>query len=71
VAGMPTTTPPPICVTVDQAAAMVGLSAQAIRRAILQGELSARYPTSRPVIMIEELHAWVDASTTRKPPRTA
>jgi hypothetical protein len=67
---MTTPPPPPICVTVDHAAAMVGLSAQAIRRAILQGDLTAHYPTSRPMIMVDDLRGWVESSTRKRPQRT-
>jgi len=55
---------PTICVTIDQAASMIGMSTQVIRRAIAQGNLTPRYPTARPVILVDDLRAWVESSPT-------
>jgi hypothetical protein len=54
----------PIAVTVQQAAAMTGMSVDVIRRAINSKNLVAHYPTSRPVVLVDELRAWVKASPT-------
>lgn len=53
-----------ISATIPQAAEMVGLSADVIRRAIRSGELVPRYPTSRPVILLADLRAWVESAPT-------
>lgn len=54
----------PIAVTVQQAAAMTGMSVDVIRRAINGKHLVAHYPTSRPVVLVEELRAWIKSSPT-------
>lgn len=47
--------------TVQEAAAAYGVSADVIRAHIKAGNLSARYPTSRPIIGADELNAWFEA----------
>jgi hypothetical protein len=53
-----------IAATIPQAAELVGLSPDSIRRAIRMGELVPRYPTSKPVILLADLRAWVESSPT-------
>jgi hypothetical protein len=53
-----------IAVTIDEAAALVGVSRDVIKRALRSGELIARYPTSRPVIFIDELRSWLQSCPT-------
>jgi excisionase family DNA binding protein len=53
------TAPEPLSYTVDQAAAVTGISAAIIRRHIDAGTLIARYPSTRAVITRDELHAWL------------
>jgi len=55
----------PIALTVAQAAQASGMSQDVIRRALNTGELIAHYPTARPIIMIEELRAWITAAPTQ------
>lgn len=54
----------PIAVTVQQAAAMTGMSVDVIRRAINAKNLVAHYPTSRPVVLVDELRAWIKSTPT-------
>ena len=49
----------PIALTIKDAAAAVGVSADVIRAAIKRGDLIANYPTSRPVIRVAELDEWL------------
>ena len=53
-----------VSVTIPQAAELVGLSTDVIRRAIRSGELVPRYPTSRPVLLMADLRAWVESAPT-------
>lgn len=57
----------PVAYTVQDAAASAGVSTDTIRRAIKSGDLIANYPTSRPVILRDELDAWLRASPTEAP----
>lgn len=47
--------------TVQEAAAVYGVSADVIRAHIKAGNLAARYPTSRPILGAEELKNWFEA----------
>lgn len=47
--------------TVQQASAAYGVSADVIRAHIKAGSLTARYPTSRPIIEAKVLDAWLEA----------
>lgn len=49
------------------AAAHVGVSVDVIRRAVRAGDLTPRYPTSKPVIRAADLQAWIDRAPTEKP----
>ena len=53
--------------TVQEAAKSYGVSTDTIRAAIKRGDLSAKYPTSRPVISAEELRAWFDGLPSEAP----
>ena len=53
-----------ISVTIPAAAKLTGISVQSIRRAIDKGDLVPRYPTTRPVLMWDEVKAWVDSAPT-------
>jgi hypothetical protein len=48
-----------IAYTIQQAADVCGLDHQVIRKAINSGQLTAKYPTSRPVIMRDDLILWM------------
>lgn len=52
----------PIAYNVVDAARACGVSDVVLRRAIRSGELIARYPTSRPVILRTDLEAWLNAT---------
>lgn len=52
--------------SVQDAAAVCGVSADTIRRAIRAKELPVRYPTSRPVILRADLEAWLAAAPTTR-----
>lgn len=49
------------------AAAAAGVSIDVIRRAVRAGDLTPRYPTSKPVIRAIDLQAWIDRAPTEKP----
>jgi predicted DNA-binding transcriptional regulator AlpA len=53
-----------IAVTIDEAAAMAGVSRSVIKRALSTGDLIARYPSTRPVIFVDEIRAWLEACPT-------
>lgn len=47
--------------TVQEAAKTYGVSTDTIRAALKRGDLSAKYPTSRPIIGAKELENWFNA----------
>ena len=53
-----------VAYNLQDAAAAAGVSVDTIRRAIRAGDLIANYPTSRPVILRDELDAWLRATPT-------
>lgn len=54
----------PVAVTLDRAAELTGVSIETIRRAIRANRLIAHYPTKRPVVLIDDLRAWIEAAPT-------
>ncbi len=56
----------PISVDYHGAAEMTGVSVDVIRRAVRAGEMVPRYPTSKPVLLVEDLAAWVKRAPTEK-----
>lgn len=62
----PSSTPAPISVAYADAAEMTGVSIDVIRRAVRAGDLVPRYPTSKPVLLVEDLKAWVLRAPTEK-----
>lgn len=60
----------PVSAGVTDAARLVGVSVDTIQRAVRSGELPIHYPTSRGLILIEDLRAWVAAAPTANPRRT-
>lgn len=56
---------PPLAYNYEAAAAAVGVSDKVIRRAVADGSLVAHYVTARPVILADELRAWVESAPTR------
>ncbi len=48
--------------TIAGAAAYSAVSEKTVRRAIGSGDLPAKYPTSRPVILRADLDAWLQAA---------
>lgn len=57
--------------SIYEAAEATGVSDATIRRAIRDGYLAAYYPTSRAVILREELVAWIKASPAERRERRA
>lgn len=66
---MNTPTLAPISLSIDGAAAVTGMSREAIKKAIQSGELPVHYPTAKPLILAEDLRAWVAAGPGRSPRR--
>lgn len=56
-----------IAVTRSQAAELVGLSKDTIVRAIRGGKLQEHYPSATPVILVEDLRAWIESAPTEAP----
>ena len=50
----------------QEAAVAVGVSVDTIKRAIRSGDLVAKYPTVRPVILRDDLTKWVEAAPSRR-----
>lgn len=62
------TTTVKISYSVQEAAAAVGLSPDSLRAAIRSGDLVAKYPTARPVILHDDLYEWINAAPSRRTP---
>ncbi len=58
-----------IAYTLADAAAACGVSERVLRRAIDRGDLSVRYPTARPVILVDELRDWMESRPTHRESR--
>lgn len=57
----------PISYNLDGAAEAAGVSRKTIERAIRAGDLVAHYPTSRPLILPEDLRRWVTSAPIERP----
>lgn len=55
--------------TYEEAAEAVGVSVRTIRRLVHDGDLAAKYPTSKPVIPASELEAWFESLSSERPGR--
>lgn len=55
-----------ISYTIAEAAETCGVSEPVIRRAIRKGDLVPHYPTSRPVLLADDLHEWISSSPTER-----
>lgn len=53
--------------TAQEAAKSYGVSADTIRAAIKRGDLTAKYPTSRPIIGADEMNSWFEALPSEAP----
>lgn len=49
----------PIAYTIPDAAEACGVSETVLKEAITAGDITRRYPTSKPVIEADELREWV------------
>lgn len=56
-----------IAFTVQEAAVAAGVSEPVIRRAVDKGDLVFHYPTSRPVVLAEDLRDWIADSPVERP----
>lgn len=56
----------PISYKIAEAAKAVGVSVSAIRAAYRSGALPVHYPTSHPVVMHDDLMAWVANAPTER-----
>jgi excisionase family DNA binding protein len=56
----------PVSLTYADAAESVGVSVDVIRRAVRAGDLTAHYPTARPVIRREDLDEWIKRTPTER-----
>jgi len=56
-----------IAYNLKEAAVAAGVSESTLRRAISNNDLIAHYPTSKPVIKVDELNAWIDNTPTESP----
>jgi len=61
----------PIGLTVDDAAAEVGLSRDSITKAIKNNQLPAKYFGSKPLVKFTELMRWFDSLPDEKPARAS
>lgn len=59
----------PLAYTIEDAAIAAGVSKSTLNRAIANGDITRRYPNSKPVIMADELAAWLESLPVDKPVR--
>ncbi|MCU1440004.1 MAG: hypothetical protein JWP85_1001 [Rhodoglobus sp.] len=59
--------PVPIAYSINDAARAIGQSVPTIKRAIAKGDLTPRYPNSKPIILHEDLLAWARALPVERP----
>lgn len=52
--------------SIPEAADAAGVSVDIIRRAVRAGNLVPRYPTSRGVILADDLREWIENSPTER-----
>ena len=57
---------PKIAFNLVEAAQATGVSDKTIRRAVACGDLPVKYPTSRPVVMADDLRAWVESAPSER-----
>jgi hypothetical protein len=48
----------------EEAAEATGYSVDTIRRAVRNNELTARYANTKPIVLVSELTAWLEALPT-------
>lgn len=60
-----------IAYTVQEAADACGVSEQVVRRAVGKGDLTFHYPTSRPVLLAEDLRDWIATAPVERPEKRA
>lgn len=53
---------PELRVTLDRAAELTGLSVETFRTWIRAKQLTVRYPTSKPMILMSEVHALMEGA---------
>ncbi|MGQ4531815.1 hypothetical protein ACUIAC_00850 [Dermabacteraceae bacterium P13138] len=58
--------PTPLVVDTDTAAALTGVSAFAVREAVRNNDLVARYPNNDPHFLVSDLLVWVESWPTEK-----
>ena len=56
-----------IALTIPHAAQAIDTSVQAVRRAVDKLDLVTYYPTTRPVLLVEDLTAWLKSRPTERP----
>lgn len=58
--------PSRVSYTLDEAATATGISISSIRRAQAEGALRFHYVTAKPVILHDELIAWIQSAPTER-----
>ena len=61
----------PIAYTIPDAAQACGVSETVLKDAINAGEITRRYPNSKPIIEVDELREWVKSLPLKPTRRTA
>lgn len=62
---------PAIAYDMEGAGEATGHSKDVIRRAVRAGDLPVHYPTSKPVILADDLRAWIERSPSESPTERA
>lgn len=55
----------PVAVALDRAAEMAGVSVDTIEKAIRTHQLIAHYPTRKPLVLVDDLRAWITSAPTK------
>ena len=57
----------PVAYSLKGAAEAIGQSIDSIKAAIARGDLTPRYPNSRPIILHKDLEAWAESLPVDRP----
>lgn len=60
------TAPSRVSYTLEEAAAVTGISLSTIRRARAEGALRFHYVTAKPVILLADLLTWIESAPTER-----
>ncbi|MBB5641792.1 hypothetical protein [Cryobacterium roopkundense] len=64
---LPFSAPPPIAYSIADAARAVGMSQEAFKKYLVSGDITRRYPNSKPIVLHSDLVEWAGLLPVDKP----